>query len=76
MEFQNLHDDIDFNCINKDVTENIKDVFTRKMKSSVLQNDDFISYWEMGRRPPIQEKENEILRHGIFLEIFQDLLWK
>lgn len=72
MEFQNLHADIDFSCINKDVTENIKDAFTRKMKLSVLQDDDFISYWEMERRPPIQDKKNVCTYKGISIHRYEN----
>jgi hypothetical protein len=72
MEFQNLHADIDFSCTNKDVSENIKDIFTRKMKSSALQDDDFISYWEMGRRPPIQDKEKVCMSKGLSVNKYEN----
>jgi hypothetical protein len=72
MEFQNLHADIDFSCINKGCAENIRDVFTRKMKSSILKDDDFISYWEMERRPPIQDREKVCMSKGISINKFEN----
>lgn len=72
MEFKNLHADIDFSCINKGVTENTNDVFTRKMKSSALKDEDFLSYWDLGRRPPVLEKR-EICRYkGVSINKYEN----
>jgi len=60
MDFNNINMDIDFNCIEGNVTENLTDTFTRKIKSSTISSDDFKSYWEKDRRP--KEKDHDSIR--------------
>jgi len=57
MEFKNIHQDLNINCIDDKCRENTNDIFSRMIKTPEISIDDFKSYWELGRRPPISNEK-------------------
>ena len=74
MEFSKIHAGIDLDCITDDVVENVKDVFTRKIISNSLQENDFMSYWELGKRMQYEPKtKDEICKYrGISINLYEN----
>ena len=62
MQFENLHADINFDCLERELAENQKDFFARKLKSSNLTGFDFLSHWERGIKPE-KNTIDEVCRH-------------
>ncbi|MBF0345637.1 MAG: hypothetical protein HQL06_15595 [Nitrospirae bacterium] len=64
MKFDNIHKDIDVNCITDEVRENTTDIFLRKLYKNTLplHIQDFQSYWEEGKRQP---KEKICMLKGV-----------
>ena len=57
MNFTNIHSDIPFDCT-EGLQENLQDVFARKLLSNSFNDEDFNSYWEMGKRPTTAQLKN------------------
>lgn len=58
MEFTKIHSDIEVVCVGSENIENTTDIFIRRIKKESLEESDFLSYWELGRRPDSLDKES------------------
>jgi hypothetical protein len=58
VEFKKIHSDIQVVCINDDVVENLTDTFVRRIKGESLNETDFTSYWDLGKRPVACDKDS------------------
>jgi hypothetical protein len=56
MKFNNIHKDINHSCITDKVKEDTESYFLRKMYKSTISEEEFQSYWEMGKRTKSQER--------------------
>ncbi|MCD6594564.1 hypothetical protein J7L68_02670 [bacterium] len=61
MTFDELHRDLNYNCITDDCKEDTSTIFTRKLAGQEVKEYDFQSHWERGmpRRPIKDNKECE-----------------
>jgi hypothetical protein len=50
MTFDKIHTDIQFKCITNDMSQNVTDIFVRRVGNAALSDKDFLSYREEGRK--------------------------
>ncbi|MBF0591333.1 MAG: hypothetical protein HQL02_04520 [Nitrospirae bacterium] len=68
MKFDNLHSDIDCNCITKEVKENTVDIFLYKLYKNDMTIEEFQSYWEKGQKRRHNPCERICMLKGISVE--------
>ncbi len=64
MTFKNINGDIDCDCT-KGTIDDLENLYIRKLRKDTLQEADFLSHWERGIKPEIENCESSCSYKGI-----------
>jgi len=72
MDFNNIHQDIHHKCATDSIGENVSDIFSRKIDSATLSKSDFLSAWELGKKPEYFSEKVICLFKGVSVNKITD----
>lgn len=70
MTFDNLHNDSPCNCIDGSVND-MESEYVRKLKKDQLQDSDFLTHWERGIKPTVEDCETICSYKGVSINQFK-----
>ncbi len=71
MTFEKITNDSECDCLNKS-SENTTNEFIRKLGKPLLEDKDFVSYWERNKRPLIDDCKNICSFKGISMNLYKN----